>query len=1271
MPTIDDNALEQVETFILIINSSTNTIAPANNIGNGSITDNDVTPVITVGDAQVVEGTGGTNSISFTASLTASSGQTVSVDYQTVSSNSGAANTRATAGQDYTAVPTTRLTFAANQTTKTFSIPITTDSVNELDETFRVRLFNPANANFSNDAAEIFATGTIIDDDPAGTVSLGVETMDVVENVNGRIVNIPVNFVPNGTPARPVTVDFTTVAGTAVQAGQRDYFGKSGRITFGPGVTAQNIPIEIINDSIREGDETFTVRLTAANGATLVTPIETVVTIKDDDAVPTVSVFPASPIREGEGPKNFVVALSGQSQSPFTVNYSFVNGTAINGLDFTGTDGTLTFTLGGPRSFFVSAAIADDNIAEENETFSLVLSKDQNDTSFNLQDGATSSTVTIVDNDSAPALTISDAQILEGSTGDITTASSLNFNVSLTRASSRPVSFTYSTLNLRQPDCTPANGCDVASNDDYASVRDVVVTFAPGETTKTISVVITPDKLNEYNEQFSVVARSLVNTMPSVTTNAAGVTRFGTVAFGTIINDDAGGVITVTGPTANIVEGYNRGGGNVIGDVAEFVVTLPTTAGRAVTVNYTLTGSADAADINDITTGPGRGQVTFFPGTTTRTISLRAIADALDEPLESLVLTISIDDNNGANRYITNPSTSTARTNIVDRTPGVTSFTPNVGFPAYGSIAATRVTINGNQLRTDGNPRVAEVIFPNGAIVGRGGIQYTNDNTIVVGVPGALSGTNNPKTGPLSLRLIDGTTVLPLPLVNGVAQDFVVQPVIDSFTPTTAVPGATSITITGRNFNDGNNAVTGVQFSGGVTVPVTTPDSDTKITVTVPSGAANGALRIVSAKGGVGPASQAQLAVTQATAGGLSFGANLDTSTIVEDSGGGNISRPALNFDGVDNNTTHRPYLVFLNPARQSGGPNSSAAIRPQNPVNLRFEITDSTSRNGAGNVAPLIAVRADLTNAGRPTFLQNSGANGRVEVTLPAGYNTDNPIEVFITYAGKDTLPPIVGGGASASVTVNASIFGAADNEILFPNTGNNNKLFVTIGRREIVNSSNQTAIAFSPGTTNSFSVPFSTNNAGSVAQTDVFNTAPGATTYTVYRFDVSNQRNNRVNGDSNSTADFKALAPGDRLQRGVGYRLVTAANSNVQLRTRGTGLQTITANSFSLNLTRNIPFAATASNAANATNGYNFIGFPFDNTQVSGVNFNNSRVIFNGSNLTLNQAVAAGLINPQLFTVDASGALTPVSGDQVIMPFQAYFVQIFRDNLTLQLNR
>ena len=1289
VPTVDDNIQEQVEAFRLVINTAPGTRAPLNKIGNASIVDNDSDPTILIDNAQVVEGTTGTNSITFTARLTSIAARAVSFTYDTVvDSQQPDATRRATPGADFTAASNVRVTFPANQAAVTFTVPIVTDGINELDETFRVVLSNPTNATFTSSAPTIDAVGTIIDDDAAGVVSLGQAAIRVDEAVVGGVVNVPVSFTPNGAPARPTTVDFTTVPGTATSAGQRDYFGKSGRLTFNPGETSKNIPIEIVNDNIREGAETFSVRITAIDGATSGAAFgptrETVITITDDDPLPRVSVGPSpASFGEGEGSRNFIISLEGttQSQEPVTVNYAFEDVTAINNEDYIGTNGSVTFNLGGPRSFFVPVTLIDDNIFEGNELFRLRISlPDPNNVNFNFEPGRAVANANIVDNDRAPDLTIENASAPEGSTGDVTNGSSLTFNVTLSRVSSRPVSFTYSTLNLRQPECVPANGCDVASDDDYLSVRNVPVTIPAGATGTTIVVPIRPDASNEFNEQFAVVARALVNAVPSVTTvpgdtpTAAPTQRFGTVGFGTIVNDDAGGVITIASAPTPGSEGYRRLAGNRledgevvptlsqrVGDPLTFVVTLPAPAGRPVTVNYTVTGAASAADYVDETTGSGRlriidatattpsstvGSVTFFPGTTTRNIVLRPVEDNLVEGTESVRVSIFIDDRNGANSFTTNNGFGTGQ--ILDRTPGLSSVTPTVGFPRYGTIAGTRVTVNGVRLRTEGNPRVSAVLFGN---VAAEDIQYISDNSIAVTVP------DNAKTGQLTLRLNSGSVVNTVSTnvsTQTPTPNFVVQPVITSFTPTVGVGGSSVITITGRNFQDPNNPVEGVQFNGVATPAPATIASDTRLTVTAPAGAASGPLRIVSRDGGVGPASQTLFSVGAVTPGSLRFGPNPDTRALLEGSTG-TVEQPARNFDG----STHQPYQLFVNPPRFNSGPAAGSAVTPQRPITVQLQITDDTE----GGRNPAIAAQVDATNVGRPTLrVSRSNADGIIQIQLDERYNPANPIFVYIVDAGTDNLPPVAG-GAAARVRVRATIVGAADGDPFFPNTVAGQVPFVEVDRREVVTNTNQTAIAFAANTATAFSVPFVSGGADSVAVNDVFNLTPTAGNYSIYRYDVTNQMNNRSTG-----ADFQLVDRlNGRLQRGLGYLIVTT-DQLVQLSTRGPAVAG--GNSFTFNLTRNVVFAATATGQGNATNGYNFIGFPFDPVQFSGVNFNNATVTVDGVARTVPQAAAAGLINGQLLTLGANGALTPVSGDPILRPFQAYFVQVFRDNVTLTLN-
>ncbi|MFZ6820662.1 Calx-beta domain-containing protein, partial [Undibacterium sp. Ji22W] len=126
----DDVLKEDTESLIATIsgvidtNSSFEDVAIGSvNVASSAITDNDATPSLSINDVIVNEAAG---TATFTVTLSAASGQTVSVGYNT-------SNGTATAGSDYTATSGT-LTFNPGVTTQTITVNIANDSVFELSE---------------------------------------------------------------------------------------------------------------------------------------------------------------------------------------------------------------------------------------------------------------------------------------------------------------------------------------------------------------------------------------------------------------------------------------------------------------------------------------------------------------------------------------------------------------------------------------------------------------------------------------------------------------------------------------------------------------------------------------------------------------------------------------------------------------------------------------------------------------------------------------------------------------------------------------------------------------------------------------------------------------------------------------------------------------------------------------------------------------------------------------------------------------------------------
>ena len=98
----------------------------------------DTAPSLTINDVSLTEGNAGTANMTFTATLSAASGKTVTVAYAT-------ADGTATAPADYTASAGT-LTFNPGVLTRTFTVPVVGDTRDEFDETFVANLSSPVNA---------------------------------------------------------------------------------------------------------------------------------------------------------------------------------------------------------------------------------------------------------------------------------------------------------------------------------------------------------------------------------------------------------------------------------------------------------------------------------------------------------------------------------------------------------------------------------------------------------------------------------------------------------------------------------------------------------------------------------------------------------------------------------------------------------------------------------------------------------------------------------------------------------------------------------------------------------------------------------------------------------------------------------------------------------------------------------------------------------------------------------------------------------------------
>jgi len=204
---------------------------------------------------------------------------------------------------------------------------------------------------------------------------------------------------------------------------------------------------------------------------------------------------------------NFTVSLSAASTQTVSVNYSTSDGTAkVSDNDYVAASGTLVF-LPGETHKVIPVSVIGDTRFEPNETFTVSLSAPSN-----AQIATNSALGTILNDDAQPTISISGTSRAEGNSGQ----TPFVFTVSLSSASAQTVSVNYTT----------EDGFATVADQDYVATSGTLI-FAPGETSKTITVNVIGDKKSEPDETFSV---RLSN--PS---NAAIVV---TSAAGTILNDE-------------------------------------------------------------------------------------------------------------------------------------------------------------------------------------------------------------------------------------------------------------------------------------------------------------------------------------------------------------------------------------------------------------------------------------------------------------------------------------------------------------------------------------------------------------------------------------------------------------------------------------------------------------------------------------------------------------------------------------------------------------
>ena len=610
--------------------------------------------------------------------------------------------------------------FPEGETFRTISVRILNDDLIEDDETVLMTLSSHPNHTMSP-GNQPFATLTIVSDDSA--ISFESDTFRGAENaVNGVI---PVNVLRVGSKLGTATVDvFTTGNGTATSGA--DYQSINTTLTFAPGETLKTVAIPVTDDALIEGDESFDVELSNANGAFLLQPITATVTIVDDDFGPGFIAFAAPGFSALENGGNAVVTLirTNGSAGSVSVSYATSDGSAVAGVDYVASSGMVTFGDGETSKNILVPVIDDAGApsAQGSRVFTIALS--------NPAGGATLAApltvpVTILDNEIGIRFATSAFVVNEGGTVNVTV---LRENVT-----NSAVTVTYRTQDLP---------LGAVAGVDYVGLTNTL-TFLPGETVKTFAITSLEDSDVEGDEAFQVVLSNPTGGAFLATPSTASVT---------IIDNDS-------------AFNFSSAAYSISEDGSNVTVTVVRTNGNTGTVSVKFATSPGlvnpATPVSDyISTN---GTLTFLDGETVKTFTVQIVEDTAVEGDETVWLTLS-DPSTGTHLGPVN----TAVLTILDNDAGLRFFASTYSVMENGVSAVITV------VRTNFTNNLVSVDYTTSDGTAVAGQDYQAASGNLVFQPGETSKTF--EVFVIDDTLEEGNETVLLKLLNPVGSASVVSP---------------------------------------------------------------------------------------------------------------------------------------------------------------------------------------------------------------------------------------------------------------------------------------------------------------------------------------------------------------------------------------------------------------------------------------------------------------------------------------------------------------
>ncbi|OYV06296.1 MAG: hypothetical protein CFE26_07060, partial [Verrucomicrobiales bacterium VVV1] len=351
------------------------------------------------------------------------------------------------------------------------------------------------------------ATMSITDNDDS-QMYVRLSQSGVIEPASGSVTAVTYQII------RPVSGSAITVnyamSGTATNG--VDYTTLSGTVSFAAADTLKTINVSALADTAFEDAESVTLTLLPGTGYTLMTSQDSSATgfIVDGDQ-PTIDVSSANTVTslttdgsETSASLRFIVSRDVVTASDLVVNYT-MSGTATEGVDYTGTTGSVTI-LANTTSTYITIVPVNDTTPEGVET--IVMNITPASGTYGLR--TPSSTMLLGDNDGFSSGSVAFAASTSSTTEAVGTHN-VAVNVTGTPAGSISVGYRLSA------------GTATGDGYDY-TLANGVLNFPPGTTSLNIPIVIHPDILAEPAETivlqlFNVSGGNLGTSTHTVTLN--------------------------------------------------------------------------------------------------------------------------------------------------------------------------------------------------------------------------------------------------------------------------------------------------------------------------------------------------------------------------------------------------------------------------------------------------------------------------------------------------------------------------------------------------------------------------------------------------------------------------------------------------------------------------------------------------------------------------------------------------------------------------------